>query len=317
MAALDGTRTLSSGRDDFAVQWFVPSSTNSTLHTRAVDTTINLSITNQNPAGIVSGLYNQLTGGNLVTNVVIPAGQFQTPLRYVDVPTSPGTYTITGDVPGFVTSTSPTQTVVGPSVQFLLSNVVVGAGLTASTDFTFHTIGLARANLPSGNLTVNLACTPSTICSVPAQVTFTGSSSLAFFTVSGGSVGLGSVSVSGLPASYQTNTMSVDVRPPQMKFFNVPDVMSAGTSETFEIGIGILIPNTTSFFFESASANIVVTLTSSDPTRVAVPATITIAAGQSASPEIPIHALLPFGSSTITASAPGFATISTSVFVQP
>ena len=88
--SLDNARvTTSSQRDDFTVRWSVPDGFNPN-QTSTADIALDLSITDQNPAGIVPGFHNNAVGGSVVTQLTIPAGQNASGTAYVDQPTVAG-----------------------------------------------------------------------------------------------------------------------------------------------------------------------------------------------------------------------------------
>jgi len=136
VVACDGTRSTVSDRDNFYVAWTVPNAYGG--ETVATTETVDLSVVNANPDGIIPGFHDG--SGNAVTQATIAAGNNNTTWYYVDQPTTSGTYQLQASVAGVGSGTSGVQTVASPVLQFhddhygnQTGPVIVGKGMGPAT----------------------------------------------------------------------------------------------------------------------------------------------------------------------------------------
>lgn len=116
ISGLDQTRAVGSMRDDFYVELTVPGSSTSIQAVHNIP--VGLSITEANPAGVVSGLFDAAIGDGALSQLVIPAGSSfssdgvgNVHSAYVASPESVGTYRIAAQVSGQPASVSDVQVV--------------------------------------------------------------------------------------------------------------------------------------------------------------------------------------------------------------
>ncbi|MEK7412555.1 MAG: hypothetical protein AAB263_04460, partial [Planctomycetota bacterium] len=180
--------TLTPSRNGFTLRVNVPGSVNPLSQVATAQQTVNLTVTNANPAGIVQ-IFDSSTGGNIVTQTTICNGCGSTSTRYVGQPSGPGSYTINADIPGLAAAQSGVVTVSGAParVSFPVVAMTVGKGLR-SYDFTVSLQRIAYSG--SGYdfvppLTVNLVSSDPALVSVPASVTIPAGQSSSYFTVMG------------------------------------------------------------------------------------------------------------------------------------
>jgi trimeric autotransporter adhesin len=162
LTGLAGERTVGGSKDDFSVRLSVPSSADF-AQTAASAITIPLSIVDANPPGIIPGFF----GPDFVTpatELVITANQ-NSAGGYVASPTETGSYKVSALIQGNAASAviSALQTVGNNIASFAESSVTVSAGLRANATLRLSD----NAALP---VSFGVACTPSTVCSVPSPV---------------------------------------------------------------------------------------------------------------------------------------------------
>ncbi len=179
IGSLDMARRLDSTEDGFYVRWYVPENTVYPYEQRAAtDTTVNLSITDQNPVGIVDGIFGT-TGGNITSDqLIIPAG-VDLGSGYVGRPlAATGTYTVTASTtsPVVTTTTSPPQTVTTatPVLEFISTQAVIGVGFATSDVNPFFVtrtlLGFPFFPVDDVDVTVNGVDTNS--ATIPSTLTF-------------------------------------------------------------------------------------------------------------------------------------------------
>ncbi|MFG0609479.1 hypothetical protein, partial [Delftia sp. WSY_14] len=108
---LDGQRSTVSLRDNFYVVLSVPGAYWSESQYAIKPMTVQVGLGDQDPAGVVTGIYSAANGGSLISQMVIDRGQRGTGWVYVERPVSAGTYRVQAQVQGLVESKSNVQTV--------------------------------------------------------------------------------------------------------------------------------------------------------------------------------------------------------------
>lgn len=189
ISSLDNSRSLSSPRDDFYISLKVPGG-NVYPQQPVSDIPINVAMVNVNPAGVVNGVYNAQTGGALMSQAVIPAGQNYTNALYVGTPTNIGTYQVQASLAGGGTQTSAIQTVSSPKLRMVAhsNSGVVSVGKGMQSDYEARVERLLNGNpFTAGNtpVTVSLTSSDPSKLSVPASVTIPSYSYSANFKVTG------------------------------------------------------------------------------------------------------------------------------------
>ena len=305
---LDGQRSSTSARDDFYVQWSVSGADYSSNQTATAAQTVNLSIVNDNPVGIVPGFYNASTGGTAITQVTIPAGSSNSASAYgyVATPTTAGTYSIGGAVAGIGSWTSAVQTVTNPQLAFSSTSVIVGTGLNTyyAEVYVEQTVAGSAFN-GSNDVVVNLSCDAATTCSVPATVTIPAGSYYAYFTVSGLSPGTTQIQASATGES-SSAPLNVTVIAPLLQLQNLPTSMNVGDTANFYAHLHVNGASYADNQYPLSAMSI--DLTSAAPGVASVPPSATIPTTSASSNAIVLTAAAS-GTTTITASAPSLTPV--------
>jgi hypothetical protein len=211
-----------------------------------------------------------------------------------------GTTTISASAPGF---TGDSQSVlVTATLTLSPSSLTIAAGGTQNLTLTLS------AQAPAGGTVVNLSSENSSVASVPATVTIPQNSATVVVPVTGGA-GSGSTTIhaSALPNLADT-TASV----------NVVNFGAISLPAGLTVGAGVSTPLPVTLPIPAPPGGVTVSLSGSDPTKVTVsPATVSIASGSKTPAVQPIVIGQMVGSSTITASAPGFSPATSVVTVTP
>ncbi len=300
---LDGSRSLSSVRDDFYLGFSVPGSP--TSQTALVDTVVSLVLGDQNPPGLVSGIYDAAEGGNAVAEVVIPAGSYQSypRMRYVERPLATGSYSVTATVAGLATAVSAVQTVTSPVLRLSSSwgsPAVLGKGLRSHANLMYveRTVNGIAFNGAEA-LTVSLACGSAAVCLVPATVTIPAGQSYAMFNATG--VDPGDTLITASAAGYaDAPGFPTSVVLPVFQINYWPTALAPGASADFVVGISA--PGASPG--QTAANPITVTLSNAVPGVADIPATVVIPLYSAQSPGVPVRGVSP-GETSVTASAPG------------
>jgi hypothetical protein len=307
--SLDGSRATTSARDNFRVQLYTPNAYYSGSQPAVADMPINLSIVEASPTGIVPGFYDAQTGGNLITQGVVKAGDTGTSYLYVDTPVAAGTYKVRSDIAGGNNAVSGVQTVTAPDLKFSTTAVTVGKGLQTY----FYEVYIGRSvNGSSFNgtdaVTVNLVCNSTAICTVPASVTIPAGSSSVYFYVQG--VDIGNTTISASATGYNSALdLAVNVVTPQLNFSG-PNDTSAGNQSGFSVYL--TTPGAYYSGNQTAIQPMTVNLTSSAPGVATVPATATITVGNAGTATVYMTAVAA-GTTTLTASGPGLSSATSRV----
>lgn len=314
---LDGSRSQTGTRDDFFLYINTPGGAGP--QPAATDILVDLTVTDQNPVGIVGGFLDAPTNGNAVTQAVITAGRNNSADRpsYIEQPTAAGSYTVTATLPGIASAVSAVQTVAAPALrlgsQWGGNSTVLGKGMkTYSTDlYVERTVNGTRFNGTEA-LTVNLACASTAVCTTPATVTIPAGQGRAHFQATG--VDPGNTAISASAAGYgDAQGLATTVVLPAFQIINWPTVLATGASANFFVNIST--PG--AFIWQTAASPVTVTLSNAVPGVADLPATATIAADSNQSPAIPLKGLAS-GDTRVTASAPGVTPQSSATLrVQP
>jgi hypothetical protein len=297
-SSLDTPRSPASARDNFTIYWSTPGASYSGNQTAVSDMPINLSIAEGAPAGIVDGFYSALTGGTAVTQVVVRKNNTSSETAYVGTPTAAGSYKVQGSIPGNTTGISGVVTVSAPQLRFSTSSVTVGKGLNTYYAEVYVARAVNGTNFNGTEaLTVNLSCSSSAICAVPASVVIPAGSASVYFTVSG--VDLGNTTVTANAVGYSaTQDLAVSVIKPQL-VFSGPSNPRVGTQANFTLYLST--PGASYSSNQTAISPLTVNLTSSTPGVATVPVAATIATGSSGTNTTALTGV-GVGTTTLTAS---------------
>ncbi|ARU03921.1 hypothetical protein CCO03_03815 [Comamonas serinivorans] len=317
---LDNTRTPASVRDDFRVRLQAPGAHYQQVAATAL--TVNLSLSDQNPAGVVTGIYTASTGGSLITQAVIAANAYQSSALYVAQPSQAGTYQVAVDIPNIVSTKSAVQTVSSAAQAFKFviayesssyTKVSVGKGLVTQTNelYVQRLInGVAAGGAEA--VAVNLRCVATSVCSVPATVTIPANQSYAYVPVTG--VDLGSTQIEATAAGFAAGTVNVETVTPQLTFYNTPPA-SLAVGGSVSLRAGVSVPG--GHYAPVSASALSVTATSSVPSVATMTSPISWPVNQSYSGVATLTGVA-VGSTQITLSAPGFTPVTSSaITVNP
>ena len=316
--SLDGNRTTASVRDDFNIWLDVPGATygsSNSGYTRPVQPmTVALSLPEQSPAGVVGGIYDG--AGVLVSQTVLSS--WRTSTLYVAQPSQAGTYRVGASIAGVTSGQSAVQTVTAAEQGLRLSQasnspkVVAGKGMT-SYAWELRVQRLVNGVVTGGAdaVTVNLRCVAETICKVPATVTIPAGDSQAAVPITG--VDVGSTQIEATASGFTQSGITVETVTPNLTFVSgLPSAVNVG--QTYgSVRVYAEVPGATYSGSNIAPAQpIAVTFTSSVPSAATVAPTGTWRAGSWLSNGIALTGVAP-GTTTITASAPGFNPVTSGV----
>ena len=241
-----------------------------------------LPITLPQPApagGVTVSLTSDTTRVTVPASVSIAAGATSATVSVTGV--GIGAATITASAPGFAPGTGAVQ-VTAPRMTFAGSPLSLVVGQSGNL-----TLNLSAG---AGPLTIDLASSATGVATVPATVSI--GAGATGVTVPAAAVGAGSATITASAPGLANATAAVNVLAP----ITVGNV-SVGLNLSANLPITLPQP--------APAGGAVVTLRSSDTSRVTVPATVTIAAGQSSATAQATG--IAIGSASITATASGFA----------
>ncbi len=317
--SLEASRSPASTRDNISVKARTPGSTYSGNETAVASMTVDLSVVEANPAGIVDGIYSAATGGAVVTQVTIPAGAHTSNTVHIGVPTTAGSYKLRAEVLNLGNVTSGAVTVTTPSLRLgkqgsASAPVYVGQRLKTyqSEVYVERTVNGQVFN-GTAAIDIVLQCSSEAICKVPPLVTIPAGQSSVYFRVEG--MGVGTTTISATAVGYNSSPeLNVQGVLPVLEI-SQPANLRVGTQSNFNVSIKT--PNSVYSGNETAAVPIAVDLTSSAPDVATVPATITIPAGVDVVNSIKLTAYS-VGSTSVTASGPDMTSATTgTITVNP
>jgi trimeric autotransporter adhesin len=291
-------RSVGGMRDEFSVRLSVPGVV------RSENLTVDLSLVDVTPAGIVPGIYAAPTGAAEITSLQIEAGQTSSSMvGYVGSPAATGSYRVRAAGIGIQAMNSAGQEAVMPTIGFEIGTAIVGQGLRSSVVVSrrsaFHSdFNCENFDAPESDLTIALSCVAASICSVPATVTLPAGVAYLEVPISGHEIGATRLNFSVPPGHLIGNPSEVDVRVvrPSLTFATLPDHLVVGQAEPVQV----LIEGG-----QKAAAAVSVTLTSDFPGVATITPSVFIDADASVSGDASVQPLAS-GYATFTASAPGF-----------
>ncbi|HXS96501.1 MAG TPA: PKD domain-containing protein [Candidatus Limnocylindrales bacterium] len=208
-----------------------------------------------------------------------------------------GAATITVSAPGYTSASTAAQ--VNASVTFTPATATITGLNTKALTLTLS------APAPAAGLIVNTTSSNSAVATVPATVTFASGATTATVTVTG--VALGSATIHASATTFipdATASITVVTAGP----IGLPSGVTAPLAgqATFTVTLPVAAP----------AGGVTVTLSSADSSKATVtPATVTIAAGQTTPATQPKVNGVNVGSTTISASAPGYTSSSQTVTI--
>jgi hypothetical protein len=195
---------------------------------------------------------------------------------------------------GLATATATVR--VGLGVSFVPASITITGATTQNLTLTLTSAAI-------GNLTVNLASSNTGVATVPSTVTFSSGSASVSVPVTGVAPGNAVITASG--ATFPSTTASVTVVSPGL--INLPPL---------NVALGQTIPLQISVSSPAPAGGLILNLNSSDTSKLTVPATVVIAAGQMAPASQPNAVGVNVGNATVTATAPGYTSATAAASVS-
>ena len=240
-----------------------------------------------NPVTIAIGT-NPAAGNLSGTLVQTPTNGIAT-FSNLQIDTIASGYTLVASSAPLTPATSATFGITPYPITLNASGPLVGVGSTLPGTFT-----LSHA-APTGGLTVNLASSDTTIVTIsPSSVNVAAGGTTGSFTYVGVKSGTASLTASG--GGYLAGSASVTATSSLISMGQIPTV-SLGQSTSLALSLGVAAP----------SGGLTVSFASSNPSVATVTPSVFIPAGFQIPVENPQITGVSFGSTTVTASAPGFA----------
>ena len=257
-----------------------------------------LTVTLASPAG-ASGQVVTLSSSNksaatVPASVTVPANASSATVSVT--PVAVGTTTITGSASGF-TSGNTTVNVVQATTTITFDFPQVGKG----GQITGH----ATLSVPAATATnIGLNATPSGVVTVPSSVPLAAGGTTASFTITG--VSINYATIRGVVPGYAS--VSAQIQVVSQPLITMPSTLTVQAGQP-PVTLNISLQNA------APPAGTTVTLTSADNTKATVTPSVFIAAGATTPATQPTVTGLALGTVSISASAPNFASGSTSVTV--
>jgi hypothetical protein len=219
-------------------------------------------------------------------SVTIAAGQTQPATQAQITGVNFGTATISASAPGYTTGNQNVN--VAAALGFTSPNVSVNGPETQNLILTLS------APAPTA-MTVNVSTNPTGIVTTPASVTIAQNSTKAALAVTGAAVGTTTVTASTLTPNVAGGTTNVTVLSAGAITLASSATVASGQSVPLAVGLSAPAPQ----------GGVVVTLSSSDSTIIAIsPGVVSIAAGQTQPAILPQMTGKNLGRANITASSP-------------
>ncbi len=248
-----------------------------------------LTLTLSAPAGVNGQLVNLLSNNPTIASVpaTVLVGANASTASIAVTPGTVGSTNITAAAQGLVPAIA-VVTVVTPAITIALDSPTVGLTKTINGTITLNTPA-------QFTVTVSLGSTPAGIVDVePPSVKVTAGTTTASFTVTGLTVGSATITA-GSPG-YTTTSTGINVS--NLGQINLPSKATVGTNQTVPLQLSLSTP--------AGAGGVTVSLTSSDPTKVTVPALVMIPQGATVPATLPVANGVNFGSAIITASSNSF-----------
>jgi hypothetical protein len=227
---LEEERTLSTSRDNFGVAWSTVGLSGYQVpeHT----STFQISVADQNPESIITGIYSSASGVELADRIMIQNGVYSGDRDlYVGAPQALGSYRLRAELPGVGIWHSGLQRVMLPRLVPVRSSLVLGKGLYTQIYFDFRVGNVATSISTPSAVTMSLRVSDLSKVRVPDTVTIS----------AGGYGGSSRIRLEGLELSsepirieasapgYESGVMNVQVVQPQFSVAAVGgDVVGQG-----------------------------------------------------------------------------------------
>ncbi|WP_034396942.1 carboxypeptidase-like regulatory domain-containing protein, partial [Delftia acidovorans] len=308
VVSLDGQRSTSSLRDNFYVVLSVPGAYWSDNQNAIKPMTVQVSLVEQTPSGVVGGIYTAADGGVLVTQLAIGKDRRDTGWGYIERPSVAGTYRVLAQVQGLAEGQSEVQTVVAANQALKLTRyggdkLIVGKGLYSySSELYVERLINGVVSNGADAVTVNLRCVAAQICETPATVTIPAGQSYAYISVSG--LDAGSTQIEASAAGMDPVYLNAETVAPTLRLQSAPASLAEGQRAAY-ISVSAEVPGAYWSTNQYPSAPLTITFTSSVPSVGTITDSVTWNANSGNSGYATFTAVAP-GTTQITASSPGF-----------
>ncbi|MBI2398284.1 MAG: hypothetical protein HYV17_10850 [Xanthomonadales bacterium] len=192
-------------------------------------------------------------------------------------------------------------TVGTPELRWMNASEIVGDKLKTSSVYLtrYSAVGSSAPSATFAPLTISLSCTATDVCSTPVSVTMAAGASTVYVPIQGAGLGTSRVLVSA--AGHAATELDVETRTATFAFTNLATTMPIGTQRS--LWVAFEVPGSNQAFVPATTTT--VSLSASVPSVLSVPASTSVTADNTSSSVIPVVAAAA-GTTTITASAPGF-----------
>jgi len=197
-------------------------------------------------------------------------------------------YQLLATSPGLTAATSTAFNITPYPITISPASNLVGVGSTLPGSFTLS------QPAPAAGVTVNLASSSGAVSIVPASVTLTSGQTVGNFTYTGISTGAATLSASA--TNYLTGTSVVTSTNSLISLGQLP-VVAPGQTSQLALSLGVIAP----------PGGVTVTLTSSNTAAATITPSVFIPAGFKLGSQNPQITGVAMGTTTITASAPGYS----------
>jgi hypothetical protein len=249
-----------------------------------------LTVTLPAPAGIGGQLIKLAildpSVATIQADVTIP--QDATTATVIVSPVGTGSTLASASAPGLRSGTATVHVAV-PSISVTLASGTVGLTKTINGSVTLNTPA------PAGGTLVNLSGLPAGVVILqPTSVSIAAGSTTGTFTVTGAAEGSAAITASS--PGYSSGSASI----------NVGKLGQITLQSNVTVGPGQSVPMPVSLATAAPVGGVTITLTSSDPSKATVTASVVIAQGDTSPATQPQVTGINFGSTIISVSAPGF-----------
>jgi len=263
---------------------------------QSVSYPVSLSAAPSAPVTITLGTNN----GNVTISpsmVSIAAGQTTPSVQPQATGVNFGSTTVTGSAPAYTSASGQVQ--VTASISFAQQSTMFPVGTIQNL-----TLNLS-GNAPVAGVVINLSSSNSAVASVPNTVTISGGTSSVNVPVTGVTGGTATIHASSLPNLADTTTSVTVVT---LGSIGLQSGVTVGTGQSTALAVTLSAP--------APAQGVTVTLQSANTSILTVTPSVFIAGGQTTPTTQPQVTGVGFGSTTVTASGPGFNPGSQSVQVS-
>ncbi|MCP5474746.1 MAG: hypothetical protein H7A19_07865 [Rhodanobacteraceae bacterium] len=221
---LDGSRTVGGIRDEFALDVDVPGGWDQVA---IADRSLSVAVVDEDPMGVVDGIYGAIAGSNQISAVILPAGAYLTTnSAYVGTPTVEGSYRISAQADGMVGEISEQQDA-GDDSSYLYFNPSTNLQLSKGLQNTDYEIarGFATPDALAVTLTPNI---PGPV-GIPGTVEISANEDSSTIPLVGLDLTGSPVNISADAPGYQSSSpLSITVSPASLGFQGLRSYQAVG-----------------------------------------------------------------------------------------